>query len=333
MWVRSGVAATFSFYPTKNLFGLGDGGLVALARRRDRRPRPRSCASTARATRSASRRSATTRASTSSRPPRCVSSSVTSTAGTTSGARPPRATPSSASASSCELPEDDPGHVYHVYVVRTPERDRIAAALRDAGHRLRDLLHDAAAPPAGLRLARRRPRACPRPSAPRARRSPSRSGRGSRRRSRSRSWPRSAPRSAWGQTREARSAAIASSTGRRDAGLLTLAWYLAFQLRFDFEIPARYDDSSGTTSSIVVGHQARRLRPLRPLQPLVALRLHPGHVAGDRARRHRRLGRRLRRHLPRRPGRELRLPRSDHRHRLDVLARARRRARASWRAR
>ena len=25
----------------------------------------------------------------------------------------------------CELPADEPGHVYHVYVVRSPERDRI----------------------------------------------------------------------------------------------------------------------------------------------------------------------------------------------------------------
>ena len=32
----------------------------------------------------------------------------------------------------CELPEDDPGHVYHMYVVRSPERDRIADALRAA---------------------------------------------------------------------------------------------------------------------------------------------------------------------------------------------------------
>jgi dTDP-4-amino-4,6-dideoxygalactose transaminase len=31
-----------------------------------------------------------------------------------------------------ELPADDPGHVYHMYVVRTPERERIAAALRSA---------------------------------------------------------------------------------------------------------------------------------------------------------------------------------------------------------
>ena len=27
---------------------------------------------------------------------------------------------------------DEPGHVYHMYVVRSPERDRIAAALRAA---------------------------------------------------------------------------------------------------------------------------------------------------------------------------------------------------------
>ena len=32
-------------------------------------------------------------------------------------ARRPRATPSSASASSCELPADEPGHVYHLFVV------------------------------------------------------------------------------------------------------------------------------------------------------------------------------------------------------------------------
>jgi dTDP-4-amino-4,6-dideoxygalactose transaminase len=30
----------------------------------------------------------------------------------------------------CELPPDEPGHVYHVYCVRTRERDRVVAALR-----------------------------------------------------------------------------------------------------------------------------------------------------------------------------------------------------------
>src|SRR5207237_4107103 len=31
-----------------------------------------------------------------------------------------------------ELPEDEPGHVYHLVVCRSPERDRIATALREA---------------------------------------------------------------------------------------------------------------------------------------------------------------------------------------------------------
>ena len=32
----------------------------------------------------------------------------------------------------CEPPEDDPGHVYHLFVCRSPERDRIRAALAEA---------------------------------------------------------------------------------------------------------------------------------------------------------------------------------------------------------
>ena len=32
-----------------------------------------------------------------------------------------------------ELPVDDPGHVYHMYVVRTTERERLAGALGEAG--------------------------------------------------------------------------------------------------------------------------------------------------------------------------------------------------------
>ena len=70
---RVGVASTFSFYPTKNLFGLGDGGLVAATDKRS--PSAFGCsASTARATRRISASSATTRASTRSRPLRCACS-------------------------------------------------------------------------------------------------------------------------------------------------------------------------------------------------------------------------------------------------------------------
>ena len=32
-----------------------------------------------------------------------------------------------------ELPQDEPGHVYHLFVCRSPERDRIVASLREAG--------------------------------------------------------------------------------------------------------------------------------------------------------------------------------------------------------
>jgi len=32
-----------------------------------------------------------------------------------------------------ELPHDEPGHIYHLFVCRSPERDRIRAALTDAG--------------------------------------------------------------------------------------------------------------------------------------------------------------------------------------------------------
>ena len=55
-----------------------------------------------------------------------------STAGTRPAARRPRATPSSVSARSASCPPTTAGHVYHMYVVRTPERDRIAAALTAA---------------------------------------------------------------------------------------------------------------------------------------------------------------------------------------------------------
>jgi dTDP-4-amino-4,6-dideoxygalactose transaminase len=33
----------------------------------------------------------------------------------------------------CELPEDEAGHVYHLFVCRSAERDRIRAALKEAG--------------------------------------------------------------------------------------------------------------------------------------------------------------------------------------------------------
>ena len=126
-----GAAATFSFYPTKNLFGLGDGGLVtsadaALDERlrllrfhgsRDKRTfeaigyNSRLDELQAAALRvflrhlddwNAARRDAATRYA------------------------------ELGLGELCELPIDEPGHVYHMYVVRTSERERLTAALDQA---------------------------------------------------------------------------------------------------------------------------------------------------------------------------------------------------------
>ena len=169
-------------------------------RRADRRPRRRSSpsgsgcsASTARTPRRTSTTSATTRASTSSRRP-CCASSCTQLDGWNEARREAAARYAELGLGDvCELPADDPGHVYHMYVVRSPERDRIAAALQAGRDRLRRLLRDAAPPPARAALPRL-PRGRPsrRPSRPRARTSPCRCGPASAPTCRSASSPRSA---------------------------------------------------------------------------------------------------------------------------------------------
>jgi dTDP-4-amino-4,6-dideoxygalactose transaminase len=129
---RTGVVSTFSFFPTKNLFALGDGGLIVsnddeLAARirmlrfhgsRDKKDfqfvgyNSRLDELQAAALRlflehidgwNAARREAAARYR------------------------------ELGLGEVCELPADEAAHVYHMYVVRTPERDRIADALREDG--------------------------------------------------------------------------------------------------------------------------------------------------------------------------------------------------------
>jgi dTDP-4-amino-4,6-dideoxygalactose transaminase len=129
---QTGALSTFSFFPTKNLFALGDGGLVtaqdeSLAERvrllrfhgsRDKKRfdlvgyNSRLDELQAAVLRvflhhverwNASRREAAARYA------------------------------ELGLGEACELPADEPGHVYHVFVIRSPERDRIAEGLAADG--------------------------------------------------------------------------------------------------------------------------------------------------------------------------------------------------------
>jgi dTDP-4-amino-4,6-dideoxygalactose transaminase len=129
---RSGVASTFSFYPTKNLFCIGDGGLVStddpeLAKRvrmlrfhgsRDKvdfeligynSRLDEIQAAVLRIFLAELDRWVALRREAAARYAELGLDAA------------------------CELPEDDLGHVYHLFVCRSPERDRIRAALQEAG--------------------------------------------------------------------------------------------------------------------------------------------------------------------------------------------------------
>ena len=126
----TGVCSTFSFFPTKNLFALGDGGLVAatddeVAERvrmlrfhgsRDKR--------TFELIGTNSRLDALQAA--------FLRISLPHLAGWNASRREGAARYAELGlGDAVELPADDPGHVYHMYVVRSPDRDRIAAALAE----------------------------------------------------------------------------------------------------------------------------------------------------------------------------------------------------------
>jgi dTDP-4-amino-4,6-dideoxygalactose transaminase len=126
----TGVCSTFSFFPTKNLFALGDGGLVAstdddVAERvrmlrfhgsRDKR--------TFELVGTNSRLDAIQAA--------MLRVFLPELAGWNAARREAAARYAELGlGDAVELPSDEPGHVYHMYVVRTRERDRIVAALQE----------------------------------------------------------------------------------------------------------------------------------------------------------------------------------------------------------
>jgi dTDP-4-amino-4,6-dideoxygalactose transaminase len=127
-----GVAGTFSFFPTKNLPGLGDGGLVTTGDTElaERLRLLRFHGSTDKQTfelvgynsrldelQAAALRLFLERLDDSNASRRAAAACYGSLG----------------LGEACRLPRDEPGHVYHMYVVRSPQRDRIEAALRLAG--------------------------------------------------------------------------------------------------------------------------------------------------------------------------------------------------------
>ena len=129
--IATSVASTFSFFPTKNLFALGDGGLIAvndteLAKRLRMLRFHGSAAkkefvyvgynSRLDAMQAAFLRIFLTHLHDWNAQRREAAARYTELLGDL-----------------VETPDDEPGHVYHMYCVRSAERDRLAAALGDAG--------------------------------------------------------------------------------------------------------------------------------------------------------------------------------------------------------
>jgi len=128
----TGVASTFSFYPTKNLFGLGDGGLVAVTEEGvgDRVRMLRFHGSKDKVDFHF--------VGTNSRLDEIQAAALRIFLPQLDGWNAARREAAARYADlglgvSCELPAHEPGHVYHMYVIRSPDRDGIATGLREAG--------------------------------------------------------------------------------------------------------------------------------------------------------------------------------------------------------
>ena len=127
----TGIASTFSFYPTKNLFCLGDGGLVAV--------RDSELAERIRMLRFHGSKAKTTfeYVGYNSRLDEIQAAALRiflrELDGWTAARRQAAARYAELGMGElCEIPVDEPGHVYHLFVCRSPERERIRAALTEA---------------------------------------------------------------------------------------------------------------------------------------------------------------------------------------------------------
>jgi dTDP-4-amino-4,6-dideoxygalactose transaminase len=128
---KHGVASTYSFFPTKNLFCLGDGGLVATS---DEELAERVKVLAFHGSRDKvdfdyvgyNSRLDELQAG-------MLRIFLEHLDGWNRGRREAAARYAELGLGElCELPQDEPGHIYHLFVCRSPERDRIRAALSDA---------------------------------------------------------------------------------------------------------------------------------------------------------------------------------------------------------
>jgi dTDP-4-amino-4,6-dideoxygalactose transaminase len=129
---RTGICSTFSFFPTKNLFALGDGGLVTC--------RDEEVAERLRMLRFHGSRDKTTfeLVGTNSRLDAVQAAMLRVFLPRLAGWNEARREAAARYAELglgelVEVPADEPGHVYHLYVVRSPRRAEIASALTEAG--------------------------------------------------------------------------------------------------------------------------------------------------------------------------------------------------------
>jgi dTDP-4-amino-4,6-dideoxygalactose transaminase len=127
-----GFAATFSFFPTKNLFALGDGGLVATS--------DAELAETVRLLRFHGSRDKVDfeLVGCNSRLDELHAAVLRLFLGELDGWNVARREAAGRYAELglgelCDLPEDEPGHVYHMFIIRSPDRDRLVTALAEAG--------------------------------------------------------------------------------------------------------------------------------------------------------------------------------------------------------